>query len=154
MEINVRLSQTKVYCIHVSSGKQAEIKGLDENEYALIILHLEKFGAVDRAKLHGKAKGFSGVAYSDKPMKMEEFHYGFEDVLDDQESRSVVEASRAALASDMLQRDPVTGERLSLKGGTTETEVIEENTAKGNKPKRMRITVDPNVGRGDSIPLQ
>lgn len=152
MELQVRLPEmNKVYTRKISSGRQDEIKGLSPAQDEAVLRHIIRYGAVKRQDLHGKAKGFMGLAYStDKAFKMEEFHYGYEDVLDNAENRSVTEAVKSAMASDMKMRDPSTGERLSR---VTETEMVEEQPEDKKKGKRMKITIDPMVTQGDSVPM-
>ncbi|WP_455387435.1 hypothetical protein [Petrachloros mirabilis] len=151
-EIQVRLPEMgRVYIAKISSGKQAEIKDLSPSQEESMIEHIRRFGAVKRQDMHGKVKGFHGLAYSlDKPFKMDEFHYGFEEVLDNAENRSVEQAVRSAMAADLKMRDPNSGDRLSL---STEVEMVEEKPANEKSRKRMKITVDPKVSN-DKIPLQ
>lgn len=151
MEVNCRLpGMGRVYNLRVSSGCQAEIRNLETDQESCLILHLVQFGGIERSDLHGKTKGFQGWVYSSQPMKMDEFHYGHEIVMDAAETRSVIEASKAALAADMVMRDK-TGKRQSV---STEIEMQEEHPEKGKSARKMRVTIDPNVSNGDRIPLQ
>ena len=150
-EIHVQLPEMRQASIYrISSGRQGEIKGLSPQQEEAFVAHLLRFGGVKRADLHGKIKGFRGLAYAlDKAFKMDEFHYGHEEVLDAAQSRSVEEAVNSALAADMQMRDS-DGNRLSL---STEVEMVQEKPEKGQKPKRMKVTVDPKAS-GTSVPLQ
>jgi hypothetical protein len=72
-----------------------------------------------------------GVSYAtDKPFKIDEFHYGIEEVLDNAENRSVEQAVKSAMAADMHMRDRSTGDRMSL---STEIEMVEESLFKISK---------------------
>ncbi|OYV52334.1 MAG: hypothetical protein B7X10_00105 [Burkholderiales bacterium 21-58-4] len=151
-ELHVRLPEMSgPYICRISSGRQGEVKNLSPAQEEAFIAHLARYGAAKRADLHGKVKGFQGISYAtDKAFKMDEFHYGHEEVLDTAQDRSVEEAVRSALAADMKMRDPSTGERLSL---STEVEMAEERAPEGKKGKRMKVTVDPKT-KNQAIPLQ
>lgn len=151
MQLNVRLPEMgRVYIRNISSGKQDAITDLSPSQEDQFIRHLMIYGGMTRKDLHGKSKGFSGIAYAtDKPFNMDEFHYGFEEVLDAAEDRAVTEAVKSALAADMAMRDP-DGERISQ---STEIEMTEEHPGKGKKGKAMRITVDPEINSSDSLPI-
>lgn len=152
LELHVRMPEMmQPYVFRISSGRQGEIKDLSPAQQEAFIAHLNRYGGVKRSDLHGKIKGFQGMAYAlDKPFKMDEFHYGLEEVLDHAQDRSVEEAVHSALAADMKMRDPSTGDRISL---STEVEMVEEKPEKGTKGKRMKIAVDPKVSN-QSINLQ
>ena len=143
-ELQVRLPEMgRIYITKVSSGKQAEIKDLSPSQEESLIEHIVRFGAVKRQELHGKIKAFVGVSYAtDKPFKLDEFHYGLEEVLDNAENRSVEQAVKSAMAADMHMRDRSTGDRMSL---STEIEMVEEKPKSEKTQKRMKLTVDPKV---------
>ncbi|HQT24979.1 MAG TPA: hypothetical protein PLK99_00070 [Burkholderiales bacterium] len=151
-ELQVRLPEMgRIYVAKISSGKQAEFKDLSPTQEEFLLEHLRRFGGIKRQDLHGKAKGFNGISYStDKAFKMDEFHYGFEEVLDHAESRSVEQAVKSAMAADMHMRDKSTGDRMSL---STEVEMVEEKPTDAKRQRKMRITVDPKVSN-QTIPLQ
>ncbi|MDE2104860.1 MAG: hypothetical protein KGL39_46920 [Patescibacteria group bacterium] len=151
-ELQVRLPEMgRIYTVKISSGKQAEVKDLTPSQEEYMLQHLVRFGAVKRQDMHGKAKEFTGIAYSlDKPFKMDEFHYGLEDVLDHAENRAVDQAVKSALAADVHMRDKSTGDRMSL---STEVEMVEEKPENAKRQKRMKITVDPKVSN-QTVPLQ
>lgn len=151
LELHVRLPElASPYVYRISSGRQGEIKDLSPAQEEAFIAHLLRYGGVKRSDLHGKIRGFQGISYAmDKAFKMDEFHYGHEEVLDAAQSRSVEEAVNSALAADMQMRDS-DGNRLSL---STEVEMVQEKPEKGQKPKRMKVTVDPKAS-GTSVPLQ
>lgn len=152
MELHIRLPEMgRLFVRKISSGKQDEIKDLSPDQEATVIDHLSRYGGVSRVNLHGKNSNFQGIAFAtDKPFKMDEFHYGFEEVLDAAENRSVTEAVKSALAADMLMRD-ADGTRISK---STEIEMVEEHPEKGKKGKKMKITVDPEIHNSDAVPLQ
>lgn len=152
VELHVRIPEMKdPYICRISSGRQAEIKDFSSAQEEAFLRHISRFGAVKRADLHGKLKGYKGMAFAtDKAFKMDEFHYGLEGVIDDAQDRSVEQAVNSALAADMQMRDPATGDRLS---SSTEVEMQEEKPEKGTKGKRMKITVDPKASN-QAIPLQ
>lgn len=152
LELHVRLPELmQPYVYRVSSGRQGEIKDLSPAQMEAFVTHLKRYGGVKRSDLHGKIHGFQGIAYAlDKPFSMDEFHYGFEEVLDHAQDRSVEEAVHSALAADMKMRDPSTGDRISL---STEVEMVEEKPEKGTKGRRMKVTVDPKTSN-QAIPLQ
>lgn len=137
--------------ITISSGRQEEVRDLTRDEEREVIDHIRRYGGRSRSDLHGAIKGFSGFAYSaDKPFKMEEFHYGFDEISNAAENRSVTEATRAALAADYSVRT-ADGGRTAM---STEVEMTEEHPQKKGAGRKMKITIDPSVSNGDSIPLQ
>ena len=152
LELHVRLPElASPYVYRISSGRQGEIKDLSPAQEEAFIAHLLRYGGVKRSDLHGKIRGFQGISYAmDKAFKMDEFHYGLEEVLDHAQNRSVEQAVNSALAADMKMRDPSTGDRLSL---STEVEMAEEKPEVGKKGKRMKITVDPKAS-SNTVPLQ
>lgn len=81
---------------------------------------------------------------------MEEFHYGFDEISNAAENRSVTEATRAALAADYSVRT-ADGGRTAM---STEVEMTEEHPRKKGAGRKMKITIDPSISNGDSIPLQ
>ena len=150
LQIEARLPEmTKIFPVKISSGKQAEVRGLSPAQEEGLIRHILRFGAAKRQDLHGKIKTFAGIVYAtDKPMKMDEFHYGFEEVLDHAENRSVEQAVRSAQAADLKARENSQGRVLE-----TEVEMVEEKPADPKKGRRMKITVDPKTSN-QTIPLQ
>lgn len=150
-QLEVRLPEMgRIYVAKVSSGKQVEIKDLSPAQEDYLIAHMERFGGVKRQNLHGKLKEFQGIAFAtDKAFKMEEFHYGFEEVMETAQNRSVEEAVKSAMAADMHMRE-ANGDR---KSQTTEIEMAEEKPANEKKARRMKITVDPKVSN-QTIQLQ
>ncbi len=149
--INVRVPEANQLFIRtISSGRQEEIKGVSPETVEAIISHLRIYGAQTRAELNKHGKNYEGLAYAtDKSFPETIFHYGLEEHLDQAQSRSVVEANRAALAADVAINNPKR-ERMT---GSTEVEMEQEQALKGAK-NRMKVTIDPNVGRSDKIQLQ
>ena len=151
-ELHVCLPEnTKLLVRRISSGRQDELKGLSVGQEEAIIAHLLRYGGVNRKDLHGKNTRFQGMAFStDRPFSENELRYGFEEVIDAAESRSVTEATKSALAADLSMRN-ADGSRIST---STEIEMIEEHPEKNSKRKSMRIRVDPEVSNSDVMPLQ
>lgn len=152
-ELHCRMPEmNRIFVQRISSGRQVDVKGLSPGQEEALIRHMQKYGGASRADLHGKIKGFQGLAFdTSKPFKMDEFHYGLEEVIDAAESRSVVEATRSALAAAEAVRDKVTGQ---LMPQSVEMEIIEEHPEKGSKRKRnAKITIDPKVENGDVLPI-
>ncbi len=152
-EIQCRLPEMgRIWSQRISSGKQIEVKNMSGVQEQYLIAHMQRFGALKRAELHGKITGFQGLAFDTaKPFQMNEFHYGFDEVLDGAESRSVVEATRSALAAAQSMKDKNTNEMMSM---SSEIEIVEEHPDKKDKRSRkMKITVDPSISSGDSLPM-
>jgi hypothetical protein len=100
--------KAKMYRLTLSSGRQDMIKDMSQNDVEAIVKHLERYGAVKRSGVRGKLKEFVGYIYSlDKPINEDEFHYGSEEVIDAAQNRSVVEATKAAMASELVSRNKV-----------------------------------------------
>ena len=151
MQIEARLPEMgRVFVVQVSSGKQQEIRNLSPAQEEGFIRHILRYGAARRQELRGKVKSFTGIVYAtDKPLKMEEFHYGLEEVLDHAQDRSVEQAVLMAKSADMAMREP-NGDRISQ---STEIEMIEEKPASPKKGRRMKITIDPTTSN-TTVPLQ
>ncbi|MGC9216180.1 hypothetical protein [Acidithiobacillus sp.] len=149
--INVRIPESAgLFMRTISSGMQEEIKGVSPEVVDAIVKHLQLFGALTRAELNKHGKNFEGLAYAtDKAFADNTFHYGLEEHLDQAQSRSVVEATRAALAADAT----INNRKKERVTGATTVEMEQERPLKGVRNK-MSITVDPNVGRSDKIQLQ
>lgn len=150
LQLDARLPEmSKIFQLRLSSGKQAEVRGLSPTQEEALIRHMVRYGAAKRSELHGKVKVFAGIVYAtDKPMKMDDFHYGLQEVLDKAEDRSVEQAVRSAQAADLKAREQSQGKVLE-----TEVEMVEEKPEQGKKGKRMKIIVDPKTSN-QSIPLQ
>lgn len=150
--LEVRLPEGRnTFSEMIYSGRQIKVGSLSPGQEAALIEHISRYGAIERSKLHGKAKGFEGTVYSEKPLKMEEFHYGLEEVLDHAEDRAVTEAVKSAIAADKHMIDKQTGQRLSA---STEIEMEEEHVKRGKKGRKMKLTVDPKAEQSDKVPLQ
>ncbi len=153
-EINYEIrvpEMNRLLLIRISSGRQEEVKNLMPDQERSVIDHVRRYGGMSRSELHGKIKGYSGFAYSqDKPFNMDEFNYGWEEVLDAAESRSVVEATKAALATDTNVKSKVNSKSVI----STDVELIEENPQDKKRERKMRISIDPNVGQSDKVNLQ
>ena len=140
----------RVLTVMIKSGRQEQQEIPDDVKDA-VISSLHMYGAVERKELSRHPKDFQGLVFSfDKPISENDYHYGNEEHLDQSETRSVIEASKAAMASDMVvnprNRDRVTGK--------AEVEMEEETPMRGQKRKTMKLTVDPSLSRGDNVPLQ
>lgn len=137
---------------HITSGHQSEVTTIDNQAHMdKVIETLRRFGAISRDELSLRPGKFEGLVFSlDKPMQENHFQYGNEVVLDQAESRAVVEATKAALASDVIV-NPRGRERMT---GPTEAEFEEEIPMRGKPQKKMKIAVDPSVSRGDKLPLR
>lgn len=154
-EINVRLPESRQSIrVPISSGRQEEIKNLTRAQEDAFIEHLCRYGAKSRAELSRNGNtGFEGLVYStDKPFQEDHFHQGNEEVLDQAQSRAVVEANKAALASDLIARKIVPGVENSV--STTEVILEHEQAPKKGKKDISRIRIDRNVASSDSINLQ
>lgn len=151
MDINVRLPEMgRVYVHQLSSGRQDVVKDLSPSQESAFIEHIQRFGGKSRKDLHGKMKGFSGLAYAtDKPFSEDEFHYGDDVVIDEAENRSVTEAVKAAVSADqkMINRD---GSRMST-GGVVE--VVAEKEAANKRKVKMRVDLDPTSTVSDKLPV-
>ncbi len=137
--------QTRIFRRVISSGKQLEIKGLTQAQEQAIIDHMVRYGAVKREDLHGKLNRFMGWIYSGKPLNMDEFHYGFEEVLETAENRSVTEATRSAIASHKAVQGM---------SESTEVEMEEEHPKDKKKRRKMKLSIDPKADQTDKVPLQ
>lgn len=136
---------------HISSGKQVELKDLVEAQVEAVIKHLERFGARKREELRGKVRDFDGLVYSDKPITESEYHAGNEAVLDKAQDRSVTEATKAAMGADMIMRNnPVNGNPQNQTVFSAE----QERPSKGKKKMAMEVTISPEIGRSDKLPLR
>lgn len=137
--------------VPISMGHQEEIKGLSPKEQESLIAHLRLFGAIERAEVHRKQQNFEGLVYSmDRPLKEEEYRAGLEEVLDEAQSRSVVEATRSAVAGDAAVTKTTGGKRMI---GDTSVG-MEQELGNMKDRKRMSVTVTPTVSQSDRIPLQ
>ncbi len=137
--------------VTIGMGHQEEVKGLTPAEQEELIAHLRRFGAIERTEVHQKQKGFEGLVYSfDRPLREEEYHAGLEEVLDEAQSRSVVEATRSAVAGDEAVKKNTRGKRL-----VRDTSVsMEQEQGNIRDRARMNITVTPTVAQSDRVPLQ
>ena len=113
--------------------------------------HLDLFGARPLSSFSSKEKkGFSGLVYSDRPIKVDNILAANEVVLDQAQDRSVASATANALAMDLILNG-ADGERRIAK--TTSLEVVEEpmkgETRKGKKRMEMSLDVTPQ-GRDDN----
>lgn len=148
---NFRDKDVAAFVIQVSSGQQTQVDHIKAEHMDKVITQMKRYGAIHRSELSRHTEKFEGLVYSlDKPISVDQFHYGHDEVMDQAESRSVVEATKAALASDMVI-NPRHRERRTL---NTQAEFEEETPMRGQKKKTMKITVDANAGRSDNIPLQ
>ncbi len=144
--------KAKLHRLTLSSGRQDVIKDMSQNDINSIITHLERYGAVKRSNVRGKLSNFVGYVYSlDKPITEDEFHYGNEEVIDAAQNRSVVEATKAAMASELVSRNKV------VKGQRAKRTVVGFEQEGGPKPEkerlRMEVTVDPEVNGNVGFPL-
>lgn len=148
MIIEVRVPEMgRSLAISISSGKQQELANLAPSQESAIIDHLAMYGGTSRKSLHGKTAGFQGIVYStDKPINMDEFNYGFEEVMESAQNRSVTEAVNSALAADNLMTRG--GERMAL---STEVEMEEDRALNKGAKKKMSIKVDPKIDRSDKL---
>ena len=136
----------------IPMGHQEEIKHLTPKEQEAFIAHLRRFGALERTEVHQKHQGFEGLVYSmDRPLREEEFRAGNEEVLDEAQSRAVVEATRSAVAGDVAVAKQTRGKRMV---GDTEVAMEQEERGKNGRREQMRVTVTPTVAQSDRIPLQ
>ena len=153
-EIHVRLPEvSRIFVYRISSGKQIDVKGLTGAQEDALVDYIAKFGAISRANLHGKINEFSGLVYdTKKPINMDEFNYGHEDIIDKAESRSVMEATRSALAAAEVMKDRSKGNEMTAT--SVEVEVAEEHPdRKAARKRNMRITIDKSVNGGDELPI-
>ncbi|MHB1267075.1 MAG: hypothetical protein ACYCY2_05655 [Acidithiobacillus ferriphilus] len=147
---NFRSKEVPLFTKNVPSGKQDEIN-IDAAHTDKVIACLRQFGAIHRDELSQHSKNYEGLVYStDKPLQINQFHYGHDELIDQAESRSVVEASKAAMAGDLIL-NPRNRDRMT---GASEAEFEEEVPMRGQKKKTMKITVDPEAGRSDKMQLQ
>lgn len=148
---NYRSTKVPLFTKDIPSGQQVSIDHLPPEFVDDVIKSLRRLGAIHRDELSQHSKHYHGLVYStDKPLQIDQFHYGLDEVIDQAESRSVVEATKAAMAADVIL-NPRNRDRMT---GATEAEFEEEVPMRGKKKKTMRITVDPKAGRGDKLPLQ
>lgn len=148
---NFRHKDVPAFSVDVPSGQQREISHVPAEHLEKVINGLRQYGAVTRTELSGHTEKFEGLIYStDKPLQEAQFHYGHDEVMDQAETRAVIEASKAAMASDLIL-NPRNRDRAT---GITEVEFEEESAMRGQKKKSMKITVDPALSRGDKVALQ
>jgi len=147
---NFRSKEVPLFTKSIPSGTQGEME-VPSAHADKIIASLRQFGAVHRDELSQHSKSFEGLVFStDKPLQINQFHYGHDELIDQAESRSVVEASKAAMAGDLIL-NPRNRDRMT---GASEAEFEEEVPMRGQKKKTMKITVDPEAGRSDKMQLQ
>jgi hypothetical protein len=147
---NFRSKEIPLFTKSIPSGKQDEIE-ISSAHADKVIGSLRQFGAIHRDELSQHSKNYEGLVFStDKPLQINQFHYGHDELIDQAESRSVVEASKAAMAGDLIL-NPRNRDRMT---GSTEAEFEEEVPMRGKKKQTMKITVDPAVGRSDKVQLQ
>ena len=146
----IRLSNKNIF-VAIKMGSQEEVKNLMPSEREDLIKHLRRFGAIERSEVHQKQKNFEGLVYSfDRPIREEEYYAGLEEVLDEAQSRSVVEATRSAVAGDTAIKNKTRGQRLV---GDTNISMEQEQGAPKER-QRMSVTITPSVSQSDKIPLQ
>ena len=138
--------------VAIQSGHQEEVKGLTVPERDELIAHLRRFGAVERKEIHQKQhQNFEGLVYSmDRTLNEEEYRAGNEEVLDLAQSRSVVEATRSAVAGDEAVKKNTRGKRMV--GDTAVSMEQQEGNIKDRK--RMSVTITPTVSQSDRLNLQ
>ncbi len=146
----IRATGRNIFVV-IPMGHQEEVKGLTPAEQEELIAHLRRFGAIERPDVHRKQQNFEGLVYSmDRPLREEEYRAGLEEVLDEAQSRSVVEATRSAVAGDEAVKKNTKGKRMI---GDTSVG-MEQELGPIKERKRMNVTVSPNVSQSDRIPLQ
>ncbi len=146
----IRATGRNIFVV-IPMGHQEEVKGLTPAEQEELIAHLRRFGAIERPDVHRKQQNFEGLVYSmDRALKEEEYRAGLEEVLDEAQSRSVVEATRSAVAGDEAVKKNTKGKRMI---GDTSVG-MEQELGPIKERKRMNVTVSPNVSQSDRIPLQ
>ena len=152
-EVRHRIMETgKTIFVVIPMGHQEEIKGLMPKEQEELIAHLRRFGAVERKEIHQKQQNFEGLVYSlDRPLKEEEYRAGLEEVIDEAQSRAVVEATRSAVAGDEAVKKQTRGKRMV---GDTEVAMQQEEKGKNGRQEHMKVTITPTVSQSDRIPLQ
>ena len=94
---NIRVPEHKMLRLDVPSGQQRTFPvQLTSAQEEAVIRQLERYGAVPRAKVHGKLEDFvSGCVFSmDRPLNEDEIKMAHEDQLDAAQDRSVKQAIR------------------------------------------------------------
>ncbi len=141
-------STNKNVLVIIPMGTQEEVKNLSPAEQDELIAHLRRFGAIERSEVHRKQKNFEGLVYStDRPLKEEEYRAGLEEVLDEAQSRAVVEATRSAVAADEAVKKSTRGKRLV---GDTNIS-MEQELGNIKERKRMSVTITPTISQSDKL---
>ena len=136
----------------IPSGRQVDLdsqKKLTTENVDYLVKQLERYGARPAKEARGSLRDFNGgILYSTSaPVKSGEIEYGNEQHLDAAQDRSVIQATRSAVAADHAHRDKRTGKR---KAKSVTTEVMKHgDPRKGEDEPLMSVTVaedgDPNA---------
>lgn len=146
--LNVRVPEGKVMRIDIPSGHQVHFPtslNPDAKEHVLHQLH--RYGGRPRADVRGKLENFTGIVYSlDKPISEDEIVGANEDQLDAAQTRSVEQATRSALASDLANRESQKGSgRRKRKAKSTGVSVVRKDSERHEEPMMdIEITDEAN----------
>lgn len=143
-------SSNKNVLVVIPMGRQEEIKNLTAAEQDELIAHLRRFGAIERTEVHRKQKNFEGLVFStDRPLKEAEYRAGLEEVLDEAQSRAVVEATRSAAAADEAVKKNTRGKRFHKETSIS----MEQELGNIKERKNMDVTITPTIAQSDKIHL-
>jgi hypothetical protein len=145
-----------VQTLRIYSGSQQVIGQKWTNEQkALVIQQLERYGARDAAEVYGKMGAFHGITYrNDAVISEDEIKLGHEAVVETQQERSVREATKAALGFDRAVRRPNEARRVGAKQTRVEVEqqIDPRSRATGNEV-HFDLTVDPEGRKDVALPV-
>ncbi len=134
----------------IVSGGYTELKNLTPAEQNELIDHLRRFGAIERTEIHRKQKNFEGLVFStDRPLKESEYRAGLEEVLDEAQSRAVVEATRSAVAAEEAVKKNTRGKRFHKETNIS----MEQELGSIKERKKMDVTITSSVSQSDKLHL-
>jgi len=137
----------KTIRLDLPSGTQRSFPiDLNQGQMDGIVEQLRRYGARKRSDVHGKLENFTGLVYSlDKPLTKDEIVSAHEDQLDDAQNRSVSQATRSALASDLNFRDKGYKGKRTAKAVTMA--VLKKTDARTDPEPMMDLTIDESGSR-------
>ena len=137
------IEKHRAYFMEIPSGSQVMVgHGWTKEQTDNVIRQLEKYGARPASEVSRKLENFPGLFYrTDRPISESEIVGGHDAVVESQERRSAVEATKAAAGFDLAQRDKRTKKRLAK---VTEVSV-EQDVPKNERPKGDEVRFSVGV---------
>ena len=140
---NVRVPEIqKVIRLEIPSGQQRSFPlDMTDSQRDGVLSQLLRYGARERKDVHGKLVDFTGLVYSlDKPISENEIRGAHEDQLDAAQERSVEQATRSALASDISHRDK-SNPKGKRRPKSTSVEILKKDRDGGREEPMMNLEI-------------